>query len=151
MPLLSSLCVLDTRVHARGKRPSNNRNNRLMFAMHFAHMLYPGLFAPNEWEFFLGELVDTALPTSTIDTGVALPVWAAPDRTAVFRTFNSTFPHLVKQCRFHDDMVWRRWAENPSCEVGGLVHVCVHVCVRVRECVYVFVCVWGLSVGCVCV
>jgi dynein heavy chain 2 len=66
--------------------------DRLMFAMHFAHQLRADLFGEHEWEFLLGELVDTHIDSSS--GAAALPSWAAPDRASLFKSFATHNPQL---------------------------------------------------------
>lgn len=95
--------------------------DRLMFALHFAHMLRPEAFAPHEWEFFLGELVDTNIESSSSSSSSAsaVPSWIAPDRATLYRSFASNFAQLVAMAKLYDESLWRRWVENPACEQPG--------------------------------
>eukprot|EP00455_Lapot_gusevi_P046342 TRINITY_DN6084_c0_g1_i4.p1 TRINITY_DN6084_c0_g1~~TRINITY_DN6084_c0_g1_i4.p1 ORF type:complete len:746 (-),score=233.94 TRINITY_DN6084_c0_g1_i4:98-2335(-) len=87
-----------------------------MFGMHFVHSMQPELFQKNEWEFFTGDLVDSSLDNAQ-QASPNFPVWAAPDRANIFRSFEATFGNLVRQLRLADESLWRRWSEHPSCEL----------------------------------
>lgn len=63
-----------------------------MFVLHAVHTIHPGMFKPQEWEFFVGDIVPDL--GQTIPRG--FPDWAAAERAPMFRLLASTFPELVQ-------------------------------------------------------
>lgn len=85
--------------------------DRLMFGLHMIHCMKPGLFQPNEWQFFTGELV-TDGDTSSRD----IPQWATSDRHKAAGSLATTFPDLVQKLNLHDGGLWGEWATSMRCE-----------------------------------
>jgi len=88
------------------------KGDRLMYAMHLAHVMHPDMFAENEWRFFVGDLVPDLGATIPSE----FPQWAAPDRVAQFKLMAQVFPMLVRKCRFSDAGLWTRWAISSQAE-----------------------------------
>ena len=84
--------------------------DRLMFALHLLHSLYPHLFADSEWEFFIDTLVvdakdgDAALPP--------LPSYFATASPTAYATLISGFPQLARSLRLTDESAWGKWCKS---------------------------------------
>lgn len=93
--------------------------DRLMFGMHMLHCLHPQLFQPNEWEFFIGELVSDVSfdPSGTGNLGGAVQPWVSRAQVQAFSKLCAQFPTLARNCNFADSSNWSHWASNPQCEL----------------------------------
>jgi len=84
------------------------KQDRLMFAMHLVHCLFPELFKDKEWGLFTGELVMPDAPN--------LPYpWVPIDRISFLSSLLAELQYF-KACKFDDDKLWRSWIVNPRCE-----------------------------------
>ncbi len=88
------------------------KSDRLAFAMHMAHKMRPELFAPHEWEAFVGVLVDAALGAGA---DVA-PRWAEEERRQAAAKLRSNFPELFNVGQLDDGSVWSTFANAEECE-----------------------------------
>jgi len=87
--------------------------DRLTFAMHLVHGLYPQKFAPQEWELFTGVLVADI----SDNVSKSFPPWATRDRAQAYNLLETTFPNIVRALNLGDVDSWSRWARSPQCEI----------------------------------
>jgi len=78
------------------------RRDRSTFAMHCIKTIEP--ITSVEWLFFKGEIVK-GLDTEKVST----PAWLQPSRTAVYKSFVSTFESLCKDIDLASDSAWTEW------------------------------------------
>ena len=85
--------------------------DRLMFALHLLHCLFPQHYAEREWEFFIDALVvdpkdsDTAIPP--------LPQHFPSTSAPTYHAFAASFPHLLRALRLSDESAWAKFARSP--------------------------------------
>ncbi|CAM4781010.1 unnamed protein product [Rotaria magnacalcarata] len=84
--------------------------DRLMFAMHLAHGMFPKKIPDNEWEHFIG------LSVADVKEARTLPAWVNEERSFDVSSFKTTFPQLFSNLRF-DDETWSRWNSVNDCEL----------------------------------
>jgi dynein heavy chain 2 len=84
--------------------------DRLMWAVHLIHGMREDEFQENEWDYFVGDIVD-------VDKGPCdkLPKFAEEEQGSLFRVMSKTFPEMVEKLKFGDKQ-WNKWATNPQCE-----------------------------------
>eukprot|EP00090_Calanus_glacialis_P009483 TRINITY_DN17857_c0_g1_i1.p1 TRINITY_DN17857_c0_g1~~TRINITY_DN17857_c0_g1_i1.p1 ORF type:complete len:1541 (-),score=379.52 TRINITY_DN17857_c0_g1_i1:129-4454(-) len=88
--------------------------DRLMFALHVLHGMYPDMFMVNEWEFFIGMLVDGGGDQNDI-TGSA-PGWIEEERRTDVAKLIKAFPQLATSLQIEDGNVWSSFMRNEECE-----------------------------------
>ena len=91
--------------------------DRLSFAMHLVHGMYPDMFQENEWEAFIGLLVGDA---DGNDAGMSMPSWLTEDRTGPLVKLRTNFPRLYETLQFDDNSVWSSFARNGMSEDDDL-------------------------------
>ena len=86
--------------------------DRLMWAVHLIHGMRDDEFGENEWQYFVGDIVD-------VGSGPCedLPKFAEEEQGSMFRVLSKTFPGLVKKLKF-EDSAWTKWARHPQCEMA---------------------------------
>jgi dynein heavy chain 2, cytosolic len=82
------------------------KDDRLPYALHFVHGIYPKIFEENEWEFFIGTIV---APT---ESSQSFPRWSTPDRKPMFNSFASLFPKLVRFLQLDNQDMWVEFANS---------------------------------------
>ena len=88
--------------------------DRLMFALHLLHSLYPQLFAESEWEYFIDTLV---VDGKDGETAVQpLPSHFATASQSAYATLVAGFPQLVRSLRLSDESTWSKWCKSPRPE-----------------------------------
>ena len=98
--------------------------DRLMFALHLLHCLYPQHYAEREWEFFIDALVvdttkDAAADAATTTTTAPVPPVPShfPSTSAsTYQAFALSFPHLLRALRLSDESAWAKFARSPRPE-----------------------------------
>lgn len=85
--------------------------DRLMFALHLVHTMYPKLFGEQEWELFVGKIV-MGIEKATAD----FPSWAAAERKPAFGLLQATLPKVIQALSLKDSEAWTGWANSPRCE-----------------------------------
>ncbi|CAF0723119.1 unnamed protein product [Rotaria sordida] len=86
------------------------KSDRLMFAMHLAHGMFPKKIPDNEWEHFIGISVVDIKETRS------LPSWVNEERSYDVSAFKANFPQLFSNLRF-DDSSWSKWNSTNECEL----------------------------------
>jgi len=86
--------------------------DRLMWAIHLIHGMRTEEFKENEWEYFVGDIVDVG--SGPCDE---LPKFAEEEQGSLFRVFLKTFPTLVEKLKFSES-AWTKWSRHPQCEVA---------------------------------
>jgi dynein heavy chain 2 len=84
--------------------------DRLAFAMHLVHGMYPDSFAENEWEAFTGLLVNET--TDGNDGGMSLPGWVSEDRLPTLAKLRAHFPTLYENLQLEDNSVWSAFSRG---------------------------------------
>jgi dynein heavy chain 2 len=87
--------------------------DRLMWAVHLIHGMRHAAFKENEWDYFVGDIVD--VEKGRCET---LPKFAEEEQGSLFRVLSKTFPELVQKLKFEDEKTWNKWARDPQCEVS---------------------------------
>ncbi len=64
--------------------------DRLMFALHLVHTMYPKLFGDSEWDLFVGKIVLSG------EKNVDMPSWGATQRRQAFALLQNTVPQVVQ-------------------------------------------------------
>ncbi|CAF4304404.1 unnamed protein product, partial [Rotaria magnacalcarata] len=86
------------------------KSDRLMFAMHLVHGMFPKKVPDNEWEHFIGIAIADVKETRS------LPSWVNEERSFDVSTFKANFPQLFSNLRF-DDSSWSKWNSTNECEL----------------------------------
>ncbi|CAF3536266.1 unnamed protein product [Rotaria sordida] len=86
------------------------KSDRLMFAMHLAHGMFPKKIPDNEWEHFIGISVVDIKETRS------LPSWVNEERSYDVSAFKANFSQLFSNLRF-DDSSWSKWNATNECEL----------------------------------
>lgn len=86
------------------------KDDRLTYGLHFVHGIFPKFFEENEWEFFTGTVVAPS------ESNHSFPRWATPDRKAMFNSFASLFPKLVRFLQLDNQDMWMGFAASAECE-----------------------------------
>ncbi|XP_069942834.1 cytoplasmic dynein 2 heavy chain 1 isoform X1 [Cherax quadricarinatus] len=89
--------------------------DRLMFALHLVHGMYPELFRENEWEAFIGQLV-TDVRTDATEVKEALPKWIDEERAFAISLLKQTFPTMYEMLHLDDLSMWSGFARSSHCE-----------------------------------
>ncbi|CAM1329611.1 Uncharacterised protein at_DN1743, partial [Pycnogonum litorale] len=92
------------------------KSDRLMFALHLVHGMYPSLFQENEWDAFSGTLVSD-LKMDAAEIKHSLPRWIDEDRTLAVGLLRSTFPTLYQTLQLEDEGTWMEFSRSNQCEV----------------------------------
>jgi dynein heavy chain 2 len=91
--------------------------DRLMFAMHMAHGMFPEQFNDSEWELFLGILVQGGKGRQSItQIQTSVPSWVQPSRAVQHHELMTAFPGLAQQLQTRDGDTWGGWARDQACE-----------------------------------
>ncbi|XP_063840903.1 LOW QUALITY PROTEIN: cytoplasmic dynein 2 heavy chain 1-like [Scylla paramamosain] len=90
--------------------------DRLMFALHLVHGMYPELFQDKEWEALTGQVV-TDVRADTTEMKDALPKWIDEERTSSVLLLKQTFPSLYESLKLDDLSVWSGFARSSHCEM----------------------------------
>ena len=92
--------------------------DRLMFAMHLVHGVYPKMFDKQEWEYFCGTIVTGLLQRqdSVQDAAAGLPSWVSKERAASVVSFKNTFPTLMSSLDFKNSQLWSGFGKSSKCE-----------------------------------
>ncbi|CAF1020652.1 unnamed protein product, partial [Adineta ricciae] len=83
--------------------------DRLMFAMHLAHGMFPKKIPENEWEHFIG------ISVADVKESRSIPSWVNEDRAFDVSAFKTNFSQLYSNLRF-DDSSWSKWNSMNECE-----------------------------------
>ena len=84
--------------------------DRLTFAIHLVHGLYPEMFQENEWESFIGILVSETADTN--DAGMSLPGWISADRGPFLAKLKTNFPTLYDTLQLNDNSIWSQFSRG---------------------------------------
>ena len=90
--------------------------DRLMFALHLVHGMYPNLFAQNEWEAFTGQLVGQATLRRQESFKEGVPSWVNSERAQAVSLLKANFPVLCNTLNLSNHESWRRFAKSSHCE-----------------------------------
>lgn len=92
--------------------------DRLTFALHYVHGLFPQAVDSAEWSLFRGE--------STIepDARIAVPAWISTDRMQATQQFLSVCPSLANALGLENFGTWDRWHHSgtPEAKLPDAVH-----------------------------
>ena len=84
--------------------------DRLTFGMHLVHGMYPKMFATNEWEAFLGILVEGDSSSS------GSPGWVESERKAAVGRLRAALRPLYDAAQLDDGAQWQKFAAAEDCE-----------------------------------
>lgn len=91
--------------------------DRLMFALHLVHGMYPNLFDQNEWEAFTGQLVGQAAALRRQESfREGLPSWVSSERAQAVSLLKMNFPVLYNTLDLADGDNWRKFSKSSHCE-----------------------------------
>ena len=95
--------------------------DRLMFAIHLVHGMYPEAFKANEWEFFTGILTGGSAAfrrqQSVERLHAQVPSWVPKERALDVSALSTTFPQLGQALELGQAELWADWARSPQCEL----------------------------------
>ena len=97
------------------------KEDRLMFALHIVHGMFPDLFQAKEWEFFTGMLIDGS--NSQNDISGSSPDWIDEERRTDTSKLMKSFPDLSSTLQLSDPNAWTGFMRNERCELEFPVHV----------------------------
>ncbi|XP_074649972.1 cytoplasmic dynein 2 heavy chain 1-like [Tubulanus polymorphus] len=89
--------------------------DRLMFALHMVHGMYPEHFLENEWECFTGLIVSDVKHDSQKLTR-DFPSWIDQERAHAVAMLKSTFPELYQILTLTDSDMWMTFSRSSQCE-----------------------------------
>ncbi|TRY75069.1 hypothetical protein TCAL_08574 [Tigriopus californicus] len=89
------------------------KGDRLTFAMHLVHGMYPALFEENEWETFTGLIVEGDSSSS----GTSVPSWIDDERRQAVGRLKALFPTLYANCQVEEGSVWHGFSNAEECEL----------------------------------
>ena len=89
------------------------KSDRLTFAVHLAHGMHPNMCTQNEWEAFVGLLVEGG---DNNDAGVSVPGWIEADRKAAVGRLKANLPQLFDTAQIKDGSAWSSFAKAEECE-----------------------------------
>ncbi|KAG2385509.1 hypothetical protein C9374_003324 [Naegleria lovaniensis] len=78
--------------------------DRQLFGMHMVHGLFPSLFTPQQWDFFIGNMV--VKEQSSIGQA---PTWIPTDRVKAFQLLLSVLPEVSSKLQFNNAEKWKSW------------------------------------------
>ena len=76
-----------------------------------AHGMYPEMFQENEWEAFIGLLVNDTTDGNDYE-GLSLPGWLSEDRLPFISKLRANFPTLFETLQIHDNSVWSAFSRR---------------------------------------
>jgi len=85
--------------------------DRLTFALHYVHGLFPDAVHSAEWALFRGE--STVEP----DARISVPAWISNDRMVATQQFLTVCPQLVSALGLENFGTWDRWHHSGTPEV----------------------------------
>ena len=97
------------------------KEDRLMFAMHVVHGMFPDIFLPNEWEHLTGMLVDGG--QSQADGAGGSPDWIDEERKSDVGKLIKAFPSLGSHLQIENPNNWTSFLKNEKCEQEFPAHV----------------------------
>ncbi|CAL1265870.1 unnamed protein product [Larinioides sclopetarius] len=89
--------------------------DRLTFALHLIHGVFPQLFEEQEWEAFTGILM-TEAKFDPEELKASLPSWVEEERGIAIALLKTTFPHLFSVLQLSDAKLWENFAKSSHCE-----------------------------------
>lgn len=91
--------------------------DRLMFALHLVHGMYPNLFGQNEWEAFTGQLVSQAATLRRQESfREGLPAWVSSERAQAVSLLRMNLPVLSNALDLSNADNWRKFSKSSHCE-----------------------------------
>ncbi|XP_071951365.1 cytoplasmic dynein 2 heavy chain 1-like isoform X2 [Antedon mediterranea] len=90
--------------------------DRLMFALHLAYGMHPGMFQENEWEAFIGQIVSDIKSDGQRQKD-AMPNWIDEDRHQEVNIIKSNFVALYQSLSFTDGSLWSGFSRSSQCEI----------------------------------
>jgi len=85
--------------------------DRLMFALHVVHGMRLEDFEENEWEVFVGDIVDTSK-----EDPADFPEWANSDRKSAFRLLVNNLGDFIPGLDLADKATWQKFGRSAKCE-----------------------------------
>ena len=73
--------------------------------------MYPEMFQENEWEAFIGLLVNDTTDGNDYE-GLSLPGWLNEDRLPFISKLRANFPTLFETLQIHDNSVWSAFSRR---------------------------------------
>ncbi|GFR12638.1 cytoplasmic dynein 2 heavy chain 1 [Trichonephila clavata] len=89
--------------------------DRLTFALHLIHGVFPQLFEEQEWEAFTGILL-TEAKFEPEELKSSLPSWVEEERGIAIALLKVSFPHLFSVLQLSDAKLWENFAKSSHCE-----------------------------------
>ncbi|XP_066286377.1 cytoplasmic dynein 2 heavy chain 1-like isoform X1 [Branchiostoma lanceolatum] len=92
--------------------------DRLMFAIHLVHGMYPELFQDQEWEMFLGLIISDTFRRQDSQKQLrdSLPSWIDQERATDVQQLKSNFPSLHQTLNLDDSDLWLNFSRSSQCE-----------------------------------
>ena len=88
--------------------------DRLMFALHLVHGMFPDMFLPDEWDHMTGMLVDGSAENT--DLSVSAPSWVEEERRADTAKLIKSLPKLASVLQLEDGNLWSSFMRQERCE-----------------------------------
>ena len=88
------------------------KSDRLMFALHVVHGMYPDMFLPDEWEHLTGVLVDG----SKSGDSLSAPSWVEEERRPDTARLIKCLPQLATLLQLEDGNLWTSFMKTKVCE-----------------------------------
>ena len=97
------------------------KEDRLMFALHIVHGMFPELFLPNEWEHFTGMFIEGTSAQS--EASASAPDWVDEERKPDTSKLIRSFPELTSSLQIENPNNWQSFMKNEQCEQEFPAHV----------------------------
>ncbi|XP_047126593.1 cytoplasmic dynein 2 heavy chain 1 isoform X1 [Hydra vulgaris] len=93
--------------------------DRLLFGLHLVHGVYPNLFEKQEWEFFCGIIVNTALNEKDLLASLKneVPSWVDEERYSSVSSLKATFNTLFSTLDLTNQQTWGNFGKSSQCEL----------------------------------
>ena len=95
------------------------KSDRLMFALHVVHGMFPDMFLTDEWEHFTGILVEGTNKNESLGA----PSWVEEERRTDTAKLIKNLPTLASSLQLEDGNLWSSFMKNKTCEQEFPTHV----------------------------
>ncbi|XP_050526495.1 cytoplasmic dynein 2 heavy chain 1 isoform X2 [Daktulosphaira vitifoliae] len=94
-------------------------DQRLIFALHLAHKLYPEEFGLNEWELFIGKSISNV--NKELNFKDNIPKWIDEDRIFDVYCFKECIPELYKNLQLENINIWSEYIKTSNTKIPSSI------------------------------
>ena len=95
------------------------KSDRLMFALHVVHGMFPDMFLADEWEHLTGILIEGTNKSES----PGAPSWVEEERRTDTAKLIKNLPTLASSLQLEDGNLWSSFMKNKTCEQEFPTHV----------------------------